>query len=60
MPGMLSIFDDATGRCIGFLLSQGPRGWLPVDSTGGAVGGIVATAAEAAERLRAPTFGDIE
>lgn len=25
MAAFLSVFDEATGRCIGFLLSQGPR-----------------------------------
>jgi hypothetical protein len=25
MAAFLSVLDEATGRCIGFLLSQGPR-----------------------------------
>ena len=30
MAAFLSVFDEATGRCIGFLLSQGPRVAIPL------------------------------
>jgi hypothetical protein len=50
-PPFLSVYG-AGGRCIGFAMNAGPKGWLPVDAAGNNVADPLPTIEAAAEVLR--------
>jgi hypothetical protein len=37
-PSFISVYSDS-GRCVGFAMNSGPKGWLPVDANGKGVAG---------------------